>query len=52
MRYSRVKRLYEVFGPKNMNFKEFCWYLYREGIITFNECVKFNKMEGEANEKE
>lgn len=47
MRYSIAKRLYEVFGFENMNFKEFCWYLYRNGIITFNECIKYNKMEEE-----
>lgn len=47
MRYSIVKKLHEAFGSKNMNFREYCWHLYREGIITFTECVKYNKMEEE-----
>ncbi|EGO7913680.1 hypothetical protein [Enterococcus faecalis] len=48
MRYSSVKRLYEVFNFENTTFRDFCWHLYENRVITISECAKFIRME-EAN---
>lgn len=45
MKYSSVKGLYEVFGLENMDFEDFCWHLYKNGIITAKECIKYKRME-------
>ncbi|MGL9969457.1 hypothetical protein IGI80_000321 [Enterococcus sp. DIV1420a] len=49
MSYSRVKRLYEVFNFENRTFRDFCWHLYENRVITISECAKFIRME-EAND--
>ncbi len=50
MKYSSVKELYEVFGLENMNFEKFCWYLYKNGVITLKECTKYIRMEDTKGE--
>ncbi|NSV01869.1 DUF3850 domain-containing protein [Enterococcus faecalis] len=50
MKYSIAKRLYELFGFENMNFEKFCWYLYKNGVITLKECTKYIRMEEKMEE--
>ncbi|MGM0252379.1 hypothetical protein IGJ92_002935 [Enterococcus sp. AZ127] len=37
MKYSIAKRLYELFGFERLNFEKFCWYLYKNGVITLKD---------------
>ncbi len=50
MKYSIAKRLYELFGFERMNFEKFCWYLYKNGVITLKECTKYIRMEDTMGE--
>lgn len=50
MKYSIAKRLYELFGFESMNFEKFCWYLYKNGVITLKECTKYIRMEDKMDE--
>lgn len=50
MKYSVAKRLYELFGIESMNFEKFCWYLYKNGVITLKECTKYIRMEDKMEE--
>ncbi|MDN3201690.1 ASCH domain protein [Enterococcus faecalis] len=45
MKYSIAKGLYELLGFERMNFEKFCWYLYKNGVITLKECTKYIRME-------